>query len=243
MVYLSLIVILPLFLVLKVKAVNFILSILINTLLIYILLILICDGFGIIASTIIFSGMILAVSIYLNVKNSFSADTSFKTSIIVIFILLLIIVPILLIASVQGFGIINLDAIEGMQPGNIMFQKLVSSIMVINTIGVISESSIAISEGIFENYELNKDKKRIFNSGMIIGSMILKTQITTLFLNLVSLTFPVVIALMRLNYGIVDIFNDKVVVFQIITILLCMIAVVITVPITSMYCNWRIKKS
>lgn len=230
--------------VLKKQVINFTFSILVNTLLIYILLILMCDGFNIVISAIILAMMILAVSIYLNVTSELSANLSFKISILIIIIVFIVTVPLELFGSMQGFGIINLDAIEGMQAGTLNFGSLVIAIIIINAIGVISESSIAISEGIFENYQVNDiNETEIFASGMKIGAMILKTQLTTLFLNLVSLIFPVTIALLQLNYSFLDIINDKTIVFQIMTIFICMIAVIITVPLTSYYCYHQIKKA
>ncbi|GKQ42983.1 membrane protein [Companilactobacillus sp. RD055328] len=244
MFYLLMVVLLTLVFVLQKQIFNFVFSVLLNTLLIYILLILICDGFNIIISSIILSVAILAISIYLNVKNQMSADLSFKVSTLIIIFVLLIAILIEKTSSIQGFGLINIDIIEGMQAGTVKFDSLLIAIIIINAIGVVSESSIAISEGIFEKYQpdyILDDK--VFLSGMKIGSMILKAQMTTLFLNLVSLLFPTTIILLRLNYSFLEILNDKIIVTQIMTILICMMAVVLTVPLTSYYCYRQIKKA
>lgn len=208
----------------------------INVISILALLILIADGFNILITTGIVALIILVVAIFMNVDNPQTANTAFKTSLIIVVIILLITIPLETWANAQGMGAENKDELEAFSlAAGISFPELAISIIVINSLGVISETSVAITSGLNEIVD-NKPTltpREIFNDGFSVGNKILNTQTNTLLFNFFSSTFPLFFLIHSLGYKFSEILNDKLIVAQILTTLICTIGVILTVPITS----------
>jgi len=73
----------------------------------------------------------------------------------------------------------------------------------------------------------------IFDDGFSVGNKILNTQTNTLLFNFFSSTFPLFFVIHSLGYKFSEILNDKLVVAEILTTLICTIGVILTVPITA----------
>lgn len=208
----------------------------INIISILALLILIADGFNVLVTTGIISMIILIVAIYMNVDNGNTANTAFKTSLLIMILILLITVPLEYWANAQGMGVENQDELEAFSlAAGISFPQLAISIIVINSLGVISETSVAITSGLNEIVE-NKPTltpSEIFNDGFSVGNKILNTQTNTLLFNFFSSTFPLFFVIHSLGYKFTEILNDKLVVAEVLTTLICTVGVILTVPITS----------
>jgi len=208
----------------------------INIISIVALLILIADGFNVLITTLIISMVILVVAIYMNVDNANTASTAFKTSLIIMVVILLITIPLEYWASAQGMGAENQDELEAFSlAAGISFPQLANSIIVINSLGVISETSVAITSGLNE-IVANKPTltpTEIFDDGFSVGNKILNTQTNTLLFNFFSSTFPLFFVIHSLGYKFTEILNDKLVVAEILTTLICTIGVILTVPITA----------
>jgi Predicted multitransmembrane protein len=208
----------------------------INIISILALLILIADGFNVLVTTGIISMIILIVAIYMNVDNGNTANTAFKTSLLIMVLILLITVPLEYWANAQGMGVENQDELEAFSlAAGISFPQLAISIIVINSLGVISETSVAITSGLNEIVE-NKPTltpSEIFNDGFSVGNKILNTQTNTLLFNFFSSTFPLFFVIHSLGYKFTEILNDKLVVAEVLTTLICTVGVILTVPITS----------
>jgi len=208
----------------------------INVISIVALLVLIADGFNILITTGIIAMVILVVAIYMNVDNPNTASTAFTTSLLIVAVIILITVPLEYWASAQGLGAENQDELESFSlAAGISFPQLAISIIVINSLGVISETSVAITSGLNE-IVVNKPTltpTEIFNDGFSVGNKILNTQTNTLLFNFFSSTFPLFFLIHSLGYKFGDIVNDKLVVAEILTTLICTIGVILTVPITS----------
>lgn len=200
------------------------------------LLILIADGFNVLITTGIIAMVILVVAIYMNVDNANTANTAFKTSLIIMMVILLITIPLEFWASAQGMGIENQDELEGFSlAAGLSYPELAISIIVINSLGVISETSVAITSGLNEIVE-NKPTltpQEIFDDGFSVGNKILNTQTNTLLFNFFATTFPLFFVIHSLGYKFSEILNDKLVVSEVLTTLICTIGVILTVPITS----------
>ncbi|HCD08148.1 MAG TPA: YibE/F family protein [Lactobacillus sp.] len=200
------------------------------------LLILIADGFNVLITTGIIAMVILVVAIYMNVDNANTANTAFKTSLIIMLVILLITIPLEFWASAQGMGIENQDELEGFSlAAGLSYPELAISIIVINSLGVISETSVAITSGLNEIVE-NKPTltpQEIFDDGFSVGNKILNTQTNTLLFNFFATTFPLFFVIHSLGYKFSEILNDKLVVSEVLTTLICTIGVILTVPITS----------
>lgn len=216
----------------------------INVISVVALLILIADGFNILITTGVIALIILVVAIFMNVENSQTASTAFTTSILIMIVILLLTIPLEYWASAQGMGAENQDELEAFSlAAGISFPQLAIAIIVINSLGVISETSVAITSGLNE-IVLNKPTltpKEIFDDGFSVGNKILNTQTNTLLFNFFSATFPLFFLIHSLGYKFGDILNDKLLVAEILTTLICTIGVILTVPITS-YLVYRKKK-
>lgn len=216
----------------------------INVISVIALLILIADGFNILITTGVIALIILVVAIFMNVENSQTASTAFTTSILIMIVILLLTIPLEYWASAQGMGAENQDELEAFSlAAGISFPQLAIAIIVINSLGVISETSVAITSGLNE-IVLNKPTltpKEIFDDGFSVGNKILNTQTNTLLFNFFSATFPLFFLIHSLGYKFGDILNDKLLVAEILTTLICTIGVILTVPITS-YLVYRKKK-
>lgn len=208
----------------------------INVISVIALLILIADGFNILVTTVLISVVILIVAIYMNVENGETANTAFQTSMLIMLFILLITIPLEYWASAQGLGAENQDELELFSlAAGISFPRLATAIIVINSLGVISETSVAITSGLNE-IVLNKPTltpKEIFDDGFSVGNKILNTQTNTLLFNFFSATFPLFFLIHSLGYKFTDIINDKLVVAEVLTTLICTIGVILTVPITT----------
>lgn len=222
----------------------------INIISILALLILIADGFNVLVTTGIISMVILVVAIYMNVDNGNTASTAFKTSLLIMVIILLITVPLEYWANAQGMGVENQDELEAFSlAAGISFPQLAISVIVINSLGVISETSVAITSGLNEIVE-NKPTltpSEIFNDGFSVGNKILNTQTNTLLFNFFSSTFPLFFVIHSLGYKFTEILNDKLVVAEVLTTLICTVGVILTVPVTSYLvyrkANGKLKKA
>jgi uncharacterized membrane protein len=208
----------------------------INVISVIALLILIADGFNILITTGVIALIILVVAIFMNVENSETASTAFTTSILIMVVILLLTIPLEYWASAQGMGTENQDELEAFSlAAGISFPQLAIAIIVINSLGVISETSVAITSGLNE-IVLNKPTltpREIFDDGFSVGNKILNTQTNTLLFNFFSATFPLFFLIHSLGYKFGDILNDKLLVAEILTTLICTIGVILTVPITS----------
>lgn len=208
----------------------------INVISVIALLILIADGFNILITTGVIALIILVVAIFMNVENSETASTAFTTSILIMVVILLLTIPLEYWASAQGMGAENQDELEAFSlAAGISFPQLAIAIIVINSLGVISETSVAITSGLNE-IVLNKPTltpREIFDDGFSVGNKILNTQTNTLLFNFFSATFPLFFLIHSLGYKFGDILNDKLLVAEILTTLICTIGVILTVPITS----------
>lgn len=208
----------------------------INVISVIALLILIADGFNILVTTVLISVVILIVAIYMNVENGETANTAFQTSMLIMLFILLITIPLEYWASAQGLGAENQDELELFSlAAGISFPRLATAIIVINSLGVISETSVAITSGLNE-IVLNKPTltpKEIFDDGFSVGNKILNTQTNTLLFNFFSATFPLFFLIHSLGYKFTDIINDKLVVAEVLTTLICTIGVILTVLITT----------
>lgn len=236
MLYLLITFIILLLIVTGQRGLSLLLGLGINIFAIIALLILIADGFNVLVTTAIISVIILLVAIYMNVENSVTANISFKTSVVITALILLITIPILYWSSTQGMGVEDQEELEGFSlSAGVSFPQLAIATIIINSLGVISETCVAITSGLNE-IVMNKpslDHKAIFSDGFSVGNKILATQTNTLLFNFFATTFPLFFLMNSLHYRWQDIVNDKLFGAEVITFVICTIGVILTVPITA----------
>ncbi|RSK27648.1 YibE/F family protein [Bacillus sp. HMF5848] len=172
---------------------------------------------------------------YINDINS-KTKTAFVSSIITIVILLLFIVIITEKAKIQGFGEEEIEELSmfSLYIG-VDFVKIATSVIIVSTIGAITDTAMAISSPMREIYYHNPhlDRKALFASGLGIGKDILGTSTNTLFFAFFGSYLALLIWFKDLSYTLGDIVNSKIFSAEMITILCAGIGVTLVIPITS----------
>lgn len=172
---------------------------------------------------------------YINEVNS-KTKTAFISTIISIIILLLLIFFVTDKAMIQGFGEEEIQELSmfSLYIG-VDFVKIGASVIIMSTIGAITDTAIAVSSPMREIYYHNPfiSRKDLFNSGLSIGKDILGTSTNTLFFAFFGGYLALLIWFKDLSYSMGDIINSKIFSAEMITILCAGIGVTLVIPITS----------
>lgn len=172
---------------------------------------------------------------YINEVNS-TTKTAFISTLISTIVLLLFIFIIADRARIQGFGEEEIQEL-GMFSLHIGvdFVKIAVSVIIMSTIGAITDAAIAISSPMREIHYHNPDITRqdLFKSGLSIGRDILGTSTNTLFFAFFGSYLALLIWFKDLSYSAGEIINSKIFSAEIITILCAGIGVTLVIPITS----------
>ena len=244
MLYLLIAFILLLLIVTGTRGFTLLFGLAINIVAVLALLILIADGFNVLITTGLISLIILLVAIFMNVENQKTANIAFKTSLLIMVVILLVTLPVEFWASLQGMAAEDQDELESFSlMSGISYPQLAIAIIVVNSLGVISETSVAITSGLYEIIE-NKPTltpEEIFQDGFSVGNKILSTQTNTLLFNFFATTFPLFFLMHTLNETFADFVNSKLVVAEVITTLICVIGVILTVPLTAYFVSRKEK--
>jgi uncharacterized membrane protein len=172
---------------------------------------------------------------YINEVNS-KTKTAFTSSIISTIILLFFIFFVTDKAMIQGFGEEEIEelSIFSLYIG-VDFVKIGASVIVMSTIGAITDTAIAVSSPMREIHYHNPQisRKDLFTSGLNIGRDILGTSTNTLFFAFFGGYLALLIWFKDLSYSVGEIVNSKIFSAEMITILCAGIGVTLVVPITS----------
>ncbi|MBT2692729.1 YibE/F family protein [Bacillus sp. ISL-55] len=172
---------------------------------------------------------------YINEVNS-TTKTAFISTVISTIVLLLFIFIIADRARIQGFGEEEIQEL-GMFSLHIGvdFVKIAVSVIIMSTIGAITDAAIAISSPMREIHYHNPDITRqdLFKSGLSIGRDILGTSTNTLFFAFFGSYLALLIWFKDLSYSAGEIINSKIFSAEMITILCAGIGVTLVIPITS----------
>jgi uncharacterized membrane protein len=172
---------------------------------------------------------------YINEVNK-KTKTAFISTVISTIVLLLFIFIIADRARIQGFGEEEIQEL-GMFSLHIGvdFVKIAVSVIIMSTIGAITDAAIAISSPMREIHYHNPDISRqdLFKSGLSIGKDILGTSTNTLFFAFFGSYLALLIWFKDLSYSAGEIINSKIFSAEMITILCAGIGVTLVIPITS----------
>ena len=172
---------------------------------------------------------------YINEVNK-TTKTAFLATVISTIVLLLFIFIIADRARIQGFGEEEIQEL-GMFSLHIGvdFVKIAVSVIIMSTIGAITDAAIAISSPMREIHYHNPDINRqdLFKSGLSIGKDILGTSTNTLFFAFFGSYLALLIWFKDLSYSTGEIINSKIFNAEMITILCAGIGVTLVIPITS----------
>jgi uncharacterized membrane protein len=172
---------------------------------------------------------------YINEVNS-KTKTAFISTIITIVILILFIVIVTKKAMIQGFGEEEIEELSvfSLYIG-VDFVKIGASVIIMSTIGAITDTAMAISSPMREIYYHNPfiSRKDLFTSGLSIGKDILGTSTNTLFFAFFGGYLALLIWFKDLSYSMGEVVNSKIFSAEMITILCAGMGVTLVIPITS----------
>ncbi|MCE4050968.1 YibE/F family protein [Bacillus sp. Au-Bac7] len=172
---------------------------------------------------------------YINEVNN-KTKPAFISTLISTVLLLIIIIYTTNKAMIQGFGEEEIAEL-GMFSFYIGldFVKIAASVIIMSTIGAITDTAIAVSSPMREMqyHNPNISRKELFLFGMSIGRDILGTSTNTLFFAFVGGYLALLIWFKDLAYSIGEVVNSKIFSSEMITILCSGIGVAIVIPITA----------
>lgn len=191
-------------------------------------------GFGAITNAIIICVVVSAVTLFgLNGYN-IKTKSSFLSIMVILLFIFLLTFYIGKNANIQGFSPESLESIGGYSFDiNYNLTNLFIGMYLVCIIGTIIDTSISVSSAMNEVYLNNKhlDKNELYKSGMNVGKDILATTINTLFFAIVA----EFIGFFMWHYGsgFGFLLNYKSFAQEIIKLLLCFIASILIIPVTS----------
>ncbi len=172
---------------------------------------------------------------YINEVN-IKTITAFLATTITIVILILFIVFVAKSAMIQGFGEEEVEelSIFSLFIG-VDFVKIGASVIIMSTIGAITDTAMAISSPMREMFIHNPSisRKDLFKFGISIGKDILGTSTNTLFFAFFGGYLALLIWFKDLSYSVGEIVNSKVFSAEMITIFCAGMGVALTIPITA----------
>ena len=200
-------------------------------------------GFNAIILSLITCVLASLISLFLLNGYNIKTISSFKSIILVLIFMFIIIFLIGKNANIQGFAYESIEEI-GVFNFNINYDMtdVIIGMYLVCTIGTIIDTSISISSALHEIYENNKkiNQKEFFNSGMNVGKDILGTTINTLYFAFIGGFIGFFI--WHYSNGLEFILNYKVFVSDIIELLSCFIGSILIIPITSYICSNNLLK-
>ena len=202
--------------------------------LIMVYLFMISVGFNAIIQAVIICVLVTAVTLFglngVNVKTK----SSFKAIMIILLFIFLITYFIGKNANIQGFSAESLESIGGYSFDiNYNLTNVYIGMYLVTVIGTIIDTSISISSALKEVHVNNKhlNKSELYKSGMNVGKDIMATTINTLYFAVVA----EFIGFFMWHYGSSFSFllNYKSFAQEIIKLILCFIASILVIPMTS----------
>lgn len=212
-----------------------------NFVVIILALVLVAGGFEPLMVSGLLSLILLATSIFMNTKQPLTAKTAFVTSLIVVVVLLVIIVPLSQLAATYGFGAEDAEEIEGFGLAiGLSFQKISMMMIILGSLGAIAETSIAVASGLVEilEYDAQMAPKQLFKAGIAIGEKIIATAFNTLFFSFFGSFLSLTMWFIQLGYPLSKIVNHKILIGEVLALLIGVIGVIATVPLTSRLLNY-----
>lgn len=181
---------------------------------------------------------------YINGINS-KTVIAFVSTLITISILLLLIYLFAKKAMIQGFSEEEEEGISifSLHIG-IDFVKVAVSLIIISTLGAITDVAIAISSPIREVFHHHPKISRpeLFSSGMVIGRDILGSDTNTLFFAFIGGYMALLLWFRDLSYSFGEIINSKVFGAEMLTIFCGGIGIALIIPIAAGLNAWYITK-
>lgn len=211
------------------RGLSIFMSLLINTLVLFISVVLMAGGFSPVWVAAIAGMLILAATIFLTNSNMDVAGPAFVAAIIVMLGMLALVFVVVVHSHAAGFGAEDSEDLEGLEVTiGIRFQQIMMAASLLSTLGAIAEAAIAVSAGINE-LDVERDHEGIVQ----MGREIIGTAINTLFFGFFGGFAGLFVWFTQLKYPLWEVFNNKIFVAELLTVLFSVIAVILTVPVTT----------
>lgn len=186
--------------------------------------------------TIIASIAISSINLfYINEVNS-KTITAFIATMVTIIVLILLIYLITKKSMIQGFGEEEIDEISvfSLYLG-IDFVKVGAAVIIMSTIGAITDVAISITSPMREVFKHQPDisQKNLFKSGLTIGRDILGSNTNTLFFAFIGGYMGLLLWFKDLSYSWGEIANSKVFTAEMMTIFCAGIGIALIVPVAA----------
>lgn len=173
---------------------------------------------------------------YINKVNS-KTITAFISTMITIIILILLINIVTKKAMIQGFGEEEIDelSIYSLYVG-LDFVKIATSVIIMSTIGAITDIAISITSPMREIFNHNPSitRKELFKSGLTIGRDILGSNANTLFFAFFGGYMALLLWFKDLSYSVGQVANSKIFGAEMIIIFFAGIGIAMIIPIASL---------
>lgn len=172
---------------------------------------------------------------YINGVN-IKTKTAFLSTMITIILLPLFIFYLSNKAMIQGFGVEELEELSMFSLNiGVDFIKIGTSVIIMSTIGAITDTAMAISSPMREIHFHNPgiSRKELYKAGLSIGKDILGTSTNTLFFAFIGGYIALLIWFKDLSYSIGEMINSKIFSAEMITILSAGTGVTLVIPITA----------
>ncbi len=186
--------------------------------------------------TLIASTVISCINLFYINEVNIKTITAFISTIITVVILLFFILIVTKSAMIQGFGAEEAEELSvfSLYIG-VDFVKIAASVIIMSTIGAITDTAIAISSPMREMFHHHPSisRKELFAFGISIGKDILGTSTNTLFFAFFGGYLALLIWFKDLSYTLEEIVNSKIFSAEIITIFCAGIGVALIIPITA----------
>lgn len=200
------------------------------------LLIFIAMGFNPLKITLIASLIISAILLfYINGFNKMTFVSSLSI-LIALFLTLLISLPFVSKAKIQGFSFEQVEQLSAMTPYiNINLSDIVFIEILIGLLGAVIDVAISITTAMNELYiiEPSTNYHNLFKSGMKIGRDILGTMTHTLLFAFLGGFFSILIWFSTLKYSFVNTINSKLFAAEVFHIICGGIGILLIIPIAT----------
>ena len=200
------------------------------------LLIFIAMGFNPLKTALIASLLISIILIFnINGVNRMTMVSSLAVLSAILFTLL-ISMPFVQAAKIQGFSFEQVEQLSAMTPYvNINLAEIVFIEILIGLLGAVIDVAISISSAMNELYIIDPTLsfEKLFTSGMKIGRDILGTMTHTLLFAFLGGFFSILIWFSTLNYSFVNTVNSKLFGAEVFHIVCGGIGILMVIPITA----------
>ncbi len=204
-------------------------ALMVNAIVLLLSVILMAGGFNPVTVGVVASIIILAATIFLSSADVRVAGPAFVASLIVMAILVFVVVGVISRSYTAGFGAEDGEELEGMSTAlGVSFPDIAVAAGLISTLGAVAEAAIAVAAGINE-----LDVVRDWRGIVQMGREIIGTAINTLFFGFFGGFAGLFIWFAQLKYPLWMIVNNKIFVGELLDVLFSVIAVILTVPVTS----------